>query len=617
MTPVPVPWSLAPYLLVYGLAVAGCAVALRRAMTVDDRDTRVGLVALLVASGGWAVAEAAYLLAPVELGYALYLIGLIVGLTTIGGWLYFCSAYTGRSFHRDPTYRRAAVAAFVLVVAVKLTNPVHELYFTAEVVSSPFVHLAIDRGIAHWVVTGLSYSVVAVGFFMLFDQFLEADFDTRPLAALVGLTALPVAFDVFEIATGAAVNANLEPLGVAAFAVGTLYVFESRFLSVQLSDGVDDALIYLDEDDRVRESNDLARERFPELVGAAGEPLSSVLPDVAAEADAAAGAGDGAETDAATDTGGGPRDDGLLARERDGDTRFHLVSTTDFVLGRGRVGRLVMASDVTGAERRRRELARQNEQLESMAAAMRHELFNTLQIVSGRVTLAGEEIESGDVRSARESLRTASRTAERMERLVEDFARLARQGRTVESTRPVSLGEAARDAWRAVDTAGAALVREGDGAVEADPDRLGSLLASGFRFAVHNGASTVTLRVLDDGFSIADDGREHPGLDPATFFEYGGAVPDAEAGIALPNLRTLARVHGWTAAVDGSHEGGVRVVVGGARVEHDPSARGSRGGTTGGEATTVGGETRTAGDEATTAGGETTAVGGEAATNDD
>ncbi|MFC7136330.1 hypothetical protein ACFQRB_06800 [Halobaculum litoreum] len=102
---------------------------------------------------------------------------------------------------------------------------------------------------------------------------------------------------------------------------------------------------------------------------------------------------------------------------------------------------------------------------------------------------------------------------------------------------------------------------ERGGRIDADPDRLESLLASAFRFAVHNDASRVTVALREDGIAVADDGNEYPHLSPESFFEYGGAVPDAEAGIALPNVRTLAQVHGWDAGVDATYDGGVRVVV--------------------------------------------------------
>ncbi|WP_276272760.1 histidine kinase N-terminal 7TM domain-containing protein [Haloarcula litorea] len=535
------------YVGAYALATAGCLLALPRATRVSDSDTRRGLVGLLVGSGGWAALELAYLLAPTSATkYAAYLASLVVGLTTVGAWLYFASAYTGRSFHRTTRYRRAAVTVYLAIVAVKVTNPIHGLYFRTLYVTTPFPHLTIEHQTFHWVVTGLSYALVAVGFFMLYELFLEADYDTRPLAALVGLTGVPVVLDIVGFTSQRLIDINYEPLGVAVFALGVLYVFDTQFLAVQLTDGVDDPVIYLDDDGRIREYNGLAADLFPALDGATGRPLGDALPDVA---------------------GALETDDQILERTRDGETRYHLVSTTAFTLGQVDIGRMVVVSDVTQVERQRRELSRQNEQLEGIAAAIRHEMLNTLQIVRGRVNIAGEALEDDDVETARESLRTASSTAERMTNIVSDLARLARHGQTVERVDTVALGEVTEDARRAADLDGLDVSVDADGEVAADPSRLRNLLESGLTFAAHNGADAVTVAATDEGFTITDDGEPPDRDDPAPFFEYGQAVPDGEAGLTLPNLRMLAETHGWEATIDTGYDDGTRIVVTGARAD--------------------------------------------------
>ncbi|MUV59504.1 histidine kinase N-terminal 7TM domain-containing protein, partial [Halobacterium sp. CBA1126] len=135
------------YVAAFGAAVLGCAVGLRRALRVADADTRRGLAGVVAGSGGWALFELAFLVAPSRfLKYVAYDLSLVVGLSTVGAWLYFCSAYTGRSFHRNPTYRRAAVGTYVAIVAVKLTNHVHGLYFSTTAVDAPFPHLAVQHG---------------------------------------------------------------------------------------------------------------------------------------------------------------------------------------------------------------------------------------------------------------------------------------------------------------------------------------------------------------------------------------------------------------------------------------------------------------------------------------
>ena len=44
------------YLLVFAVAALACFVSIRRAQAINDPDTRRGLVALLLTSGGWATA---------------------------------------------------------------------------------------------------------------------------------------------------------------------------------------------------------------------------------------------------------------------------------------------------------------------------------------------------------------------------------------------------------------------------------------------------------------------------------------------------------------------------------------------------------------------------------
>ncbi|WP_276249849.1 histidine kinase N-terminal 7TM domain-containing protein [Haloarcula rara] len=532
------------YTLTYAIATLGCGIALFRARRVTDRDTRRGLVGLLAASGGWAALELAFLVAPTPAtAYVTYTLSLVVGLTTVGAWLYFCSAYTGRSFHRNQFYRRLSVAVYLGIVAVKLTNPIHGLYFDTALVTTPFPHMTIRHELFHWVVAGLSYALVSVGIFMLYEMFLDAEFDTRPLAALVGVTAVPVVLDIVGFSTDYLIDINYEPIGVAVFAIGVLYVYQSEFLTVQLTDGVEDPVIYLDGDE-IRKYNRMAERLFPELSGSTGDSLPSVAPDAAAALES---------------------DTKILERSRDGEPAYYLVSETTFALGQASIGRLVVFTDVTETEGQRRELVRQNEQLEGFAAAIRHELLNTLQVVSARVDIAGKALDDGDVTAARDSLRTASGTTDRMSSIVGDLATLARYGQTVEAAEVerVGLADIAGAAWERADTGSMALSVDGDATLSADPARLRSLFVDAFDFAAHNDATMVTVRPTDDGFTITDDGNGVGDNDPDEFFEYGSAIPDAEAGLDLPNLRMLAETHGWDATLDTAYQDGIRIVVSG------------------------------------------------------
>jgi signal transduction histidine kinase len=546
------------YALLFAVAGVVCTVGALRARRIEDDDTRYGLIALLATSGSWAATHAVLLVVPsTDLKTAVYLIGLILGFSTVFAWLYFCSAYTGRTYHRQPTYRRAAVALYLVVVAMKVTNPFHHLYFTTAVVTTPFPHLAIRQGVFHWVVTGLSYLLAGVGMFALFETFVESEYDATPLAALVGLAGLPVVFDILGYATPLLLDMIHAPLGVAAFTLGVLFVFEDRFFAVQLTGGVEGPTIFLDDDGRIREFNDAARHLFPSLGDAVGNPVDAV-PELAAALDV-----DDDVVTVTVDVGGvEPRSSGTRPATNGGEPRHYVVSENAFEVGQGSLGRIVVFSDVTQIERQRRELERHNRQLEGLSDGMRHELRNAVTVVQGNVRWAMEQLEGGNVDGARNALRTATGATDRTTQLMNDFATLAQYGRTMTDSDPVDFRETVQAAWPAVTAAAAdaSLTVEGEGTVEADPARFELLFTRAFEFALDNGASRVVVEHHDGGVTITGDG-EPPQGDPDRYFDYGDAVANTTRGTALPMVRTLARVHGWNARIDPDYRNGVRLVV--------------------------------------------------------
>lgn len=529
------------YWSVFLLASVSCFLALTRARDIERGDVRIGMTALLATTGSWAFLKVVYFLAPDPFREPAYTVGLIIGFTTVWAFLYFCSAYTGRDYHRDPTLRRLGAGAALSVIAIKITNPIHGLYFSTAARTEPFEHLAIQHGLFHWTVTGLSYALAAIGIFMLFELYLNSGYNTRPLALLTVLLALPVTLDILALFTPL-IEVIYAPLGVAAFALGVLYVYERRFLAIQSSGDDDDAVIFLDDEGRIRDYTPAAVEFFSPLDGAEGRSLDSVLPRVAEVAD--------------TETQ-------VLEYEIDGEQRYLLTSMSTVTLGDSE-GSVLLFSDVTNAENRRRELQRHNEQLEGFASALAHELRNMLQIIEWRLGIAKDRTDEGSVEH--ESIEKATTANERLSARVDDFTTLAKYGQTVERLEAVDFETAARDAWWNAETGEMELEVEGEGTLEADPGRLRELFGNVFIFARLNEAETVSVELLDSAFAIADDGNP-PGQNTEGYLEFGESVPTAEAGMKLPNAKTFARVHGWEIDIDTEYQEGVRLVVSDVGVE--------------------------------------------------
>jgi signal transduction histidine kinase len=525
------------YLFVFGTAAIACFASLGRAMEITNGGTRRGLVALLVTSGLWAATHVGYIAAPtVPLKYGFYMAGLIVGLSTVGPWLYFCSAYTGRTLHRHTTYRRLAVGLYLFIVSIKLTNPIHELYFTTEVVFRPFPHLLIDHGVLHWVAMGVAYSLAMIGIFMLFELFAQVDYDTTPFMVLVGLTGLPVVFDIIGYVSPLFIDITYSALGVAVFAVGVLFIYTDQFQTIQLAGQYDDPVIVLDDEQRIRDYNQAARTLFPALEDTIDEELSSVVPRIAVAL--------------TTDT--------TLECRSNGEKRYFSVSSNHFSTGKAQLGQLVLLKDITEQERYRIELENQNTRLEQFTGMVSHDLRNPLNIAQGNIDLA---IETG----ADDTLDTVKTALDRMEELIADLLALARQGKPIDETEQVSLATCVESCWKMVDVAEAELDIEGDVTLDADADRLQQLFENLIRNAVEHGGKSVTISVgplADDmGFYLEDDGPGIPEDTRDDVFDSGYTTSRSGTGFGLSIVKEIVEAHGWTIQVTNAESGGARFEI--------------------------------------------------------
>lgn len=331
------------YVLAFGLAAAVMFGGIFRARRFSSPDTRRGLVALLGLSGCWALAQLGFLLAPTPVArIVIYEAGLITGFATVGAWLYLCSAFTGRAEHQQSGPRRAWLLVFALVVATKVTNPWHGLYFSTALVSDPFPHLAIQHGALYWTSNGLAYALTAIGFFMLYEGFTRLGRNIAPLGALAVLLVLPLALNVAGAMSPALLDINHDALGVAGFAAGALFVLGDRVEEAQRSIATAAPTLLLSPAGEVRNYNSSAVALCPELAQetAGAVPLAAVWPAAAAAL----------------------RDGAPLTMTQGGRTR-HFRLTEASLDTNGRSSRHVVFTDFTKEreqERRRMELVLQN-----------------------------------------------------------------------------------------------------------------------------------------------------------------------------------------------------------------------------------------------------------------
>ncbi|MFB6164068.1 MAG: histidine kinase N-terminal 7TM domain-containing protein [Haloarculaceae archaeon] len=270
---------------------------------------------------------------------------------------------------------------------------------------------------------------------------------------------------------------------------------------------------------------------------------------------------------------------GIWVETPDGEQRCFDVLVSDIDPEADSIGSVALVHDVTDRQRRKRqleeqnaELTRQNEQLESFASIVSHDLRNPLNVAEGRIELIEAETDTDHVEPAKDALG-------RMREIIDDVLTLARTGQTVSETERVDLGELAERAWENVDTREATLTVELDREADVDPTRMLEVFENLFRNAVEHGREDVAITVgpiegapdtadgilppgeSATGIYVADDGPGIPEDKREDVLQQGVTTSDTGTGFGLSICKTIVEAHGGSIAISESDGSGARFEI--------------------------------------------------------
>jgi len=465
-------------------------------------------------------------------------------------WVFFIAKYTDDARLQS----RWVYGLFVLVMAglliAAVTNPAHELFMIDILrVEEPFFHGSAVRGPVYYVFLGIDYAYVLAGLYVITRFLLMTRRSARARIALLAVGAVCVGIGNLASVAGLGPVSTFQYGGYGAFPfilATTFGVFRMGLLDLApiarttLVETLNDAVIVLDQEDRVVDYNRQALELWPSLSDKEGAAFSDACPELARLVDFER---TGARTREITLTiDGATRWFSLLISpiERSGDES----SAT---------GRSLLLRDVTDLERSRQQLAAQNERLEQFAKVASHDLRNPLNVAQGRIELARSDHEI-------EHLDVAADAIDRSFDLIDDLLVLARAGQDVSETEPVFLPVLVEDCWETVETSDATIEIEREWTIEADRSRLRQLLENLFRNSIEHGGEGLAVRVgpLSDGFYVEDTGSGIPEEKRAQVFQEGYSESDDGTGFGLSIVQQIVQAHGWTVTLTESAEGGAR-----------------------------------------------------------
>ena len=246
------------------------------------------------------------------------------------------------------------------------------------------------------------------------------------------------------------------------------------------------------------------------------------------------------EADLLTADGGRVRAEASFATLPDGDGGYEEIG---------------LVRDVTERVKRERRLERQNEQLDSFASMLAHELRNPVTI--GQIYSRQLPAEA-----APDAVDYVSEAFDRIEDMIDVMLVITRGRKAVSEDDSVDLAATAHAAWDGVDAPDATLSVAVDAETRADETYVRHLFANLFSNAVEHGGADVAISVgeLRDGFYVEDDGTGIPEDDRETVFEagYTTAAGNGGTGLGLAFVKELAEVYEWDCAVTAGESGGAR-----------------------------------------------------------
>ncbi|SFK59015.1 Signal transduction histidine kinase [Halogranum rubrum] len=476
-------------------------------------------------------------------------------------WFAFTLAYANRTRILSRPVVGLIVGYFVGTATLEVTNTTHRAVWRSyRVVTDPFPYVEGEPTLLFLVLTtGMTLFHLAgigvLGYHLLFGPSrssrrtatLLAGF-TMPLVILVlwGLGMVPGPLN------GAFIVGSTVSLSFVAWAVFRHQLFDVVPLARErVFEELDEIVLVVDPDYHLLDYNQSAKRAFPELVGATGSPLVEVLPHLL----------DGDSfTDSFTTYENGRLDEYTV------DASLLTVDTS--IRGYG-----VIIRNVTERQQHIRDLEQQTMQLERFASTLSHDLRNPLNVAQGWIDVT---IESGDL----QHLERSQSALDRMDQIISDLLTLAREGRAIDDHElvRVRIVDIFEDAWETTTTAGARyeLELDADVVLYADETRLRNVFENLVRNAVEHGSAksrsgsdppvgsgdgavTITLGRLVDGFYVEDDGPGIPLDQHQRVFDYEYTTAKSGTGLGLAIVESIANAHGWTVTMSNGPDGGARI----------------------------------------------------------
>ncbi|WP_323674972.1 histidine kinase N-terminal 7TM domain-containing protein [Halorubellus sp. PRR65] len=408
----------------YLLTGTSLLVLLREPLQHPQKPGSVGFAVAIVGVALWPLALGAnYFVAALDVSMALWNLRLLAAAVISVGWFHLAVSLT--TGERLAARLRAPFLAYVLVgQAVAWTNPWHHLVLDPATTVDGTLLVPVD-GPWFWVQAAVNYGLIVGSTMLLAGEWLRSTGVRRKQAGILAVAVVPpVAANLVTIFGVVDVTHDLTPFGLvgsgvllswALYRVGFLDVVPIA-RDIAMAD-MRDAVVTLDREDRVLDSNRAAKRLFDPPADHVGRPAEEFFRNV---------------TPATRERFADVTDvDTELTTEVDGHARHFSMSISPVADGDTTLGRVLVLHDITEMKHRERELEERENQLnllrKVLSRVLRHNIRNKLVTIRGNAADIHERSDDAFARErsewiadAGDSLLAISEKARTVESIVDD-----------------------------------------------------------------------------------------------------------------------------------------------------------------------------------------------------
>ncbi len=215
-------------------------------------------------------------------------------------------------------------------------------------------------------------------------------------------------------------------------------------------------------------------------------------------------------------------------------------------------GILGIGRDITKRKEKERELERKNKYLGDFASFISHELRNPLNIA--QVNLELLETKNQEIKTK------IDRSLQRMTNMIDRILIYTRTGQDIEKTTDIDIDVIAKKSWNNLLIDDAELDVKDNIVLDGDNNMLMHLFENLFKNAVENGATTIELGKIENGFYISDNGPGIPKDKREKVFDLGYSDENG-SGLGLALVDQIIRGHNWDISIKESKYDGAKFEI--------------------------------------------------------